>query len=115
MAKNNGKDFTMVVLEKKAVLEVLEELMEKLGSMEAATKEEYRATGELYQLTRWDDATEKRRPVYVDSDDKDTFEVTDNPRMTEKYDYLPKLEFTDRDNAKLAAIDKIRETLASLA
>ena len=111
----NTKDFSAVVMEKKEMLDILENLMTSLESLEENTRLEWRATGEKEQATRWNDEVSHSCPVFEDENGKRTFEDTGKPWMVDCYDNLPKLEFTDRDNARLAAIQRVRETLAALA
>ena len=110
-----NKDFTMVVREKKEMLDVLEQCMELLGRLDEDVRMEWRSTGEMEQLTRWNDETRNTELVYKDEDGNKTFEDTGVPYMKEKYDNLPKLEYSERDEARIAAIQKVRETLAALA
>lgn len=107
----NTKDFTQIVAEKKATLEVLEALMEKLTYEEEYVLFEYKKVGEEPWL---DDFGNQ---MYYDEDGKRTSTITDTPAMRGKYENVRKSddEMTDRDKAKLSAIEKIRETLASLA
>lgn len=111
----NTKDFTTVVMEKKAMLEVLEALMEKLSSIEEDINKDWQPTGEKEQATSWDANIKESRLVWLDEDGKRTFEDTGRPCMKDCYDYLPKKNFTEQENAKLAAIEKVRDTLAALA
>ena len=108
-------NFTEVVMVKREMLDVLQECMEQLDRMKEEAKLEWRATGEQEQRTRWNDETEKCDPVFIGEDGKQTFEDTGKPWMVDKYDNLPKVEYSDRDKAKLEAIEKVRETLAALA
>ena len=108
-------NFTQVVMVKREMLDVLQEMMEKLDSMEQETKLEWRATGEQEQRTRWNDEINDCAPVFIGEDGKQTFEDTGKPWMVDKYDNLPKKEYSDRDTAKLEAIEKVRQTLAALA
>lgn len=108
-------DFTMVVMEKKQVLDILTDLMERLDRLDEDARLEWRATGEQEQRTRWNDETSNCDLVFMDEDGKQTFENTGKPWMVDKYDNLPKLEFSKEDEARLAAIEKVRQTLAALA
>ena len=113
--KTNTKDFTKVVMEKKEMLDILEQCMELLGRLDDDVRMEWRSTGEMEQLTRWNDETKHTELVYKDEDGKKTFEDTGVPFMTDKYDNLPKLDYSERDEARISAIQKVRETLAALA
>ena len=108
-------DFTMVVMEKREMLDVLQECMELLDRIDNETRLEWRTTGEQEQMTRWNDDIGESAPVYIDEDGNRTFEVTDKPYMTDCYDNLPKLKLEPRDEAKINAIARVRETIASLA
>ena len=107
----NTKDFVQVVAEKKATLEVLEELMERLNSEENYVWIDYRCTGEVQR------EDSDGNLLYIDENGNRTTEVTSTPCMKSRYEDVKKTdgELTDRDRAKLAAIEKIRETLAALA
>ena len=108
-------DFAAIVMEKKEMLSILQECMELLDRLDDDARKEFRATGDQEQSSRWNDEEGKSCPVYLDEDGKQTFEVTDIPCMVDTYDYLPKLEFTKEDEAKLSAIEKVKQTLAALA
>ena len=108
-------DFAAIVMEKKEMLSILQECMELLDRIDKDSRLEWRETGEVEQRTKWNDEERKSCPVYLDEDGKQTFEVTDTPCMVDKYDYLPKLTFTKEDEAKLSAIEKVKQTLAALA
>ena len=112
--KTSTKDFTAVVMEKKATLEVLEELMDKLSTIEENTRKEWGYVGEV-QKTRWCEAEDTILPVYLDEEGNETFEVTKAPKIVNDYDFIEKKEFTSQDEAKFRAIEKICETLANLA
>lgn len=112
---NNAQDFTAMVIEKKQLLGILERLMSTLDNMTDDTMKEWRTTGEQEQATRWNDEHEKSMPVYLDENNKRTFEVTDTPLMVDCYDTLPKLELSNEDKATLSAIDKVRKALIALA
>ena len=111
----NTKDFATLVMEKKATLEILEILMEKLSSLEDDYTKEWACTGETEQKTSWNRETEKSEKVWLDADGNRTFENTGVPCMVDCYDYMPKKEYTEKDKAQLEALNKVRETLASLA
>ena len=107
----NTKDFAQIVAVKKATLEVLETLMEKLAYEEEYVLFDYRKVGEEPWL---DDFGNQ---MYYDEKGNRTSTITDKPAMKSIYDNVKKTdeEITERDKAKLAAIEKIRETLAALA
>lgn len=111
----NTKDFAMVVMEKKERLDILEILMERLSNLEDDVRKEWGSTGKTEQLTRWNKEVEETQPVWKDENGEKTFENTGIPFMTDVYDYIEKKEYEPRDLARLEAIEKIRETLASLA
>ena len=107
----NTKDFTTIVAEKKATLEVLEALMEKLSFEEEYVSLEYKKVGEHQRMD------EDGNPLFINEAGERTPLDTGKPAMVNDYDYVKKLaeELTDKDKAKLTAIEKIRETLAALA
>ena len=108
-------DFAEVVMVKREMLDVLQECMERLDTIEREISLEWRSTGEQEQLTRWNKETDKSELVYLDDEGKRTFDNTGVPCMVDCYDNLPKEEYSDRDKAKLEAIEKVRQTLAALA
>ena len=112
--KNNTKDFNTIIMEKKETLDVLESLLEKLSYLEDETRKEWGKVG-TKQRERRNDATGEYAPVYLDENNEETFENTGKPCIVDDYDYYEKKEFSDRDKARFAAIDKIRDTLAALA
>lgn len=112
--KTNTKDFRTIVMEKKETLDIIENLMETLGRYEEDARKDWGVVG-TKQREKWDDSQGVSRLVYLDENGEETFEDTGKPKIVDKYDYFEKKELDDRDRARLAAIDKIRETLASLA
>lgn len=108
-------DFAQVVMVKKEMLDILTECMDVLDRLDKEARLEWRATGEKEQATRWNKEQECSMPVYYDDNGERTFEVTDKPVMVDCYDNLPKLEYSKQDEARLSAIQQVRETLASLA
>lgn len=110
----NTNDFTTTIMEKKETLDILESLMEKLGNLEDDTRKDWDVIG-TKQRERLNDATGEYAPVYLDENDVETFENTGKPKMVNDYGYVEKKEFTDRDKARLTAIDKIRDLLVTLA
>lgn len=107
----NTKDFATVVAEKKATLEVLEALMDKLSYEEEYVLLTYEKVGE-----------EQRKDadgnlLYIDGEGNRTTEPTDTKCMKDVYADRKRTpdELNDRDLAKIAAIEKIRETLAAMA
>ena len=110
----NTKDFNTIIMEKKETLDVLESLLEKLSYLEDDARKEWGKVG-TKQRERRNDATGEYAPVYLDENGEETFEDTGRPKIVDDYDYIEKKEFTDRDKARFAAIDKIRDTLAALA
>ena len=110
----NTKDFTAIVMQKKETLDILETLFESLARLEDDVRKDWGVVG-TKQKTKWSDEQGKSLPVYIDNNGQETFEVTDNPKIVDDYDYYEKKEFTDRDKARLASIEAIRETLANLA
>lgn len=109
MAKT--KTFDEVVKEKKATLDILEELMDKLNWLEE------------YKLTRNEETGEEQGKDYdgnllwLDENGTRTKEETDTPymRTTYKTVRLKEEEMDDTEKAYAAALERIRDTLASLA
>ncbi len=117
MKTTEKKDFNTMVMEKKALLDVLEDLMERINYLDDNARLEWRSTGKQEQATRWDRETDTERLVWKDADGKRTFDetITGEPYMVDVCDNLPKLDYSDRDLARLHAIELVRNTLADLA
>ena len=109
MAK--AKNFNEVVLEKKATLDILEELMSKLNDLEE------------YKLTRNEETGEEQGKdweghlLWLDENGKRTTEETGTPymRTTYKTVRLTADEMDEREKAYASALETIRDTLATLA
>lgn len=109
MAKT--KTFNEVVMEKKATLDILEELMSKLNDFEE------------YKLTRTEETGEEQGKdweghlLWLDENGKRTTEETDTPYMRTTYRRvrLTEDEMDEGDKAYAAALERVRDTLASLA
>jgi len=112
--KANTKDFKAVVMEKKEMLDIIEDLLETLGRREEDVSKTWGKVG-TKQKTKWSDDQGESLPVWLDENDEETFENTGKPKIVDDYDYYEKAELDDRDRARLAAINKVRETLAALA
>lgn len=117
MKTTEKKDFNAMVMEKKALLDVLEDLMERINDLEREARLEWRSTGKQEQAMRWNNELQKDCLVWKDADGKRTFDesITGEPYMFDVYDNLPKLDYSDRDLARLNAIELVRNTLADLA
>lgn len=107
MAKT--KDFETVVLEKKATLDILERLMRELSSIE-----------EYHLLEYVEDGTEQKKDwdgnlLFETEDGKSTTEDTGKPIMRTKYKQVKKSDMDKDDEAYMAALELVRETLANLA
>lgn len=111
------KDFSAIIMEKKERLDILDQLIGTLNNMELEAKKEWARTGTQSQLTRWCDETNQSELVWKDENGKKTFDqsITGEPYMVDDYDYMPKTEYSDRDKARLEAIELVRNTLAGLA
>ena len=103
------KDFKTIIMEKKATLDILDTLMSSLSYEEERVLFEYDKVGEEQRTD--DDGN----LLYIDKDGNKTTEVTDTPAMRNVYGDVKKEKLDERDTAKLSAINKIRDTLASLA
>ena len=109
MAKT--KNFNEVVLEKKATLDILEELMSKLNDLEE------------YKLTRTEEIGEEQGKdwdgnlLWLDENNKRTTEDTGKPYMRTLYKTvkLKDDEMDEKEKAYAGALETIRDTLASLA
>lgn len=117
MKNTEKKDFNTMVMEKKALLDVLEDLMERINYLDQEARLEWRSTGKQEQATRWNNELQRDSLVWKDADGKRTFDesITGEPYMVDVYDNLPKLDYSDRDRARLHAIELVRNTLADLA
>ena len=97
----------MNITVKKAMLEVLEELYCRLEDLENDCKRYWGRTENMEQKTKWNKETHESDPVYDDNGD---------PVMEYVYDYIYKTDdmITDRDRAKLTAIENIKKSLDKL-
>lgn len=97
----------MNIIVKKAMLEVLEELYCRLDDVENDCRRYWGRTDRQEQKTRWNKETHESDPVFDDNGE---------PVMEYVYDYIEKTEdeITDRDKAKLSAIDSVRKSLDKL-
>lgn len=106
------KNIKELIVEKKATLEILEELMKELTRLE-----EYRFT------TSIEDGEEQAKDwktgelVWIDKDGKRTTENTGTPAMRTIWKDVPKavVDYTDEDNAFKSALETIRNALCDLA
>ena len=111
--KANTKDFSTLIMEKKEALDIIEDLLATLATKEEDCGKEWAKVGTV-QKKKWTDEG-GYQSVWMDDEGKQTLENTGKPYMIDDYDYVAKAVLDDRDKARLSAIEKIRETLASLA
>ncbi len=98
-------------MEKKATLDILEQLMDKLNDLEE------------YKLTRTEEVGEEQGKdwdgnlYWLDENGKRTTENTGTPYMRTLYKTvkLKDEEMDDNDRAYAGALERVRDTLASLA
>lgn len=110
--KANTKDFSTLIMEKKETLDIIEDLLAILASKEEDCGKEWAKVG-TKQKKKWNG--DEDQLVWMDGEGNQTLENTGKPYMVDDYDYVAKAVLSDRDKARLSAIEKIRETLASLA
>lgn len=103
------KNFKEQLMEKKAMLALVESLMETLNSKEEYYLMEYVETGKEHQRKDW-----SGNLLWKDENGERTTEETDTPYMEKEYEYVMKKSLDDEDKAYQSAIETIRETLASL-
>ena len=104
----NTKDFNAYVMEKKAILEIAEDLMVSLSTREEDHKKEWAKVGESQRTDR------DGNLLWLDENNERTTEDTGKPCMRDDYDYVEKKSFDAKDEAYFNAIEKIREAIASL-
>lgn len=103
------KNFKEQIMEKKAMLALVESLMETLNSKEEYYLMEYVETGKEHQRKDWNGNL-----LWKDANGERTTEETDTPYMEKEYEYVMKETLDDEDKAYQSAIETIRDTLASL-
>lgn len=93
--------------DKRATLDILEALMERLDILKKDRATEYGTTGETRPQTRWNRETHKTEEVLDDDG---------NPVMEDVWDQVPKKpeDLTDYDKAYLNAIEVIRKRLEGM-
>ena len=95
-----------IITKKKAVLDVLERLMNTIDSIENETTTEYRVVGKSEeQMTNW-----KTGELMWEDEEKTV------PKMRDEYGYvdLTEDELTDENRATLEAIKVVKEVLEKL-
>lgn len=108
MTKAN-RNFEEIVREKKAMLSLVESLLESLNSKEEYYLKEYVDTGKEHQRKDWNGNL-----LWKDANGNRTTEDTGIPYMEKEYKYVMKQHLDDEDKAYQSAIEHLRDTLASL-
>lgn len=109
--KNTTKSYKDIFAEKKAMMDVLEDVLADIEYRETALLRDYKEVGE-----------EQRKDndgnlLYLDSDGNRTTDVTDTPCMRTVYDDVQRdpSELDERDRAKYDAIQKVKDAVLALA
>jgi len=98
---------TDMIKKKKAMLEALDDIFERISYSKKDLVEDYRRTGEKQQKTSYNKETKEYDPV---------FDEEGNPVMEDVWDYvtIPESELSEDKKAKLAAYTEIEKTLEKL-
>ncbi len=102
------RNYKNIIAEKKAMMEVIERLLDELESIERYQICEQIKVGE-HQDTDW-----HGNLMYLDEDGKRTEEVTDIPYMVSDYEYRIPDSIDETTSAKYKAVCTLRDTLAKM-
>lgn len=108
MAKNTTKNYKELITEKKAMMEVIDKVMDELESYERYCLCESIKTKE-YQAKDFEGNL-----LYRDANGKRTTEVTDTPIMDYDVEYKLPDDMDDYTKARVDALEKVRECLTEL-
>lgn len=108
MSKNTSKNYKELITEKKAMMEVIDKVMDELESYERYYLCESVKTAE-YQAKDYDGNL-----LYRDANGKRTTEVTDTPIMDYDLEYKLPDDMDDFTRARVDALEKVRECLSEL-
>ena len=108
MTKNATKNYKELITEKKAMMEVIDKVMDELESYEHYYLCEPVKTAE-YQAKDYNGNL-----LYRDADGKRTTEVTDTPIMGYDLEYRLPENMDDFTKARVDALEKVRECLSEL-
>lgn len=109
--KNNTTNYKELFNQKKAVMDVLEDILTDIDRQQSYLTTDYRAVGE-------EQSTDKDgNLLYRDSDGNRTTEVTDEPIMKIRYEDITITYevMSDYSKAKYDAYEKIKSELMKLA
>lgn len=108
MTKNTNKNYKELITAKKAMMEVIDKVMDELESYERYYLCESIKTNE-YQAKDFDGNL-----LYRDANGKRTTEVTDTPIMDYDLEYRLPADMDDFTRARVDALEKVRECLSEL-
>lgn len=108
MTKNTTKYYKDLITEKKAMMEVIDKVMDELASYERYYLCESIKTSE-YQAKDFDGNL-----LYRDANGKRTTEVTDTPIMDYDMEYRLPEKMDDFTKARVNALEKVCECLSEL-
>ncbi len=107
----NTKDYKEIFAQKKALLDVIEDVLSDIEYRETNLLRDYVADG---QEPKTDS---EGRPLYKDEYGEKTTEVTDTPIMRTLYKEVQKdlSQLDESEKARYDALQKIKETILALA
>ena len=107
----NTKNYKEVFAEKKALLDIIEEVLSDIEYRETSILRDYVENGQEQKTDS------EGRPLYKDEYGEKTTEVTDTPIMRTLYKDVQRdpSELDDRDRARYEAIQKIKDAILALA
>ena len=108
MTKNATKNYKDIIIEKKAMIELVDRCLSELDSFEKYSLCDMVKTGE-HQMKDWGGNL-----LYKDEDGNRTTEVTGVPLMETDYDYRLPANMDEDMKAKYNALNKLRDILADL-
>lgn len=107
----NTTNYKEIFAQKKALMEVIEDVLTDIEYRETSILRTYKEVGEEQRTDK------DGNKLYLDEYGERTTEVTDQPCMKAVYDEVMQdvSELDERDKAKYDAIQKIKETILALA
>lgn len=107
----NTKNYKEIFAEKKAMMDVIEDVLTDIEYRETSILRTYKEVGEEQRTDK------DGNKLYLDEYGERTTEVTDQPCMKSVYDEVMQdvSELDERDKAKYDAIQKIKEAILALA
>lgn len=107
----NTKNYKELFAEKKALMDVIEDVLSDIEYRETSILRTYKEVGEEQRIDK------DGNKLYLDENGERTTEVTDTPCMKTVYDEVMQDvdSLDERDKAKYDAIQKIKEAILALA